>query len=466
MSQLWNSVRAAVARQRQQPAIEKRSDSERAPLTFGQERLWFSERFAKGRLQHLLNQSLEIGGPLDAHRLETSLRCVIDRHEALRTSIREHEGDVFQKIEPGLDCDLEFVDLQHLPEQRRFPELEKLEADFRNLCFDLSRPPLLRFKLIALSPRRHILLGRVHHIIFDRWSSGLFQRELFTFYEQEDAANRIHAMQPPPVQFGDYAVWQRAHYKTEVLNERLDQWQELLKGCAPPTRLPGDLSGSDPGCPPGSLTLKVPERIDRAVITFCQGRGTSLFVLYLTAFSILVSKITGQEDLLFCMPVSGRGQRSTRSIIGFFSNIIFCRIGLAEARSTGEAVERIADTLPAFQAFGDLPFHMACTAPELLLTDRENILFSFLNTPEKSVNPGQLEIRHRRLLRPVADYEFAFSVYKREGRFNISVLYRSDVFSPGYVEKFMSAYLEVLDRIVSDERTGSLQSATRGLPGP
>jgi amino acid adenylation domain-containing protein len=327
-----------------------------APLSFAQQRLWFLDRLMPGDPAYNIPWPVWFDGPLDADVLRSALAAVVARHEALRTTFQVAGADPVQVVAPvdqvGLRGDafaLPRVDLSALGE-RAEGEAARLQREEASLPFDLGRGPLLRTVLVRLAPVRHLLLLTLHHIVSDAWSTSVLVREVAALYRGEE-------LRPLPIQYADFAVWQRRRLSGELLESRLSHWRERLAGMTPVLGLPTDRPRPPVRSTAGDrIPLELPAETAERLRALARASEATPFMVLLAAFLALLQRLTGQDDLCVGAPVANRDRTETAGLIGFFVNTLVLRGDLSGDPSFGEMVDRVRKVaLDAF-AHQDLPF--------------------------------------------------------------------------------------------------------------
>ncbi|HVT15608.1 MAG TPA: amino acid adenylation domain-containing protein [Thermoanaerobaculia bacterium] len=359
---LARALRERAARQ-QGGAIPRRPGSERggrggsspAPLSFGQQRLWLERQMSPDSPVYNLPVAVRIEGRLDARALAAALSEVVRRHEVLRSGIERRGEELVQVVAPAAAVPLALADLSGLPASGRQAEVARLGADHARRLFDLSRPPLVRAALLALGGDEHRLLLALHHIAADGWSSAILVRELGELYAAR-AAGRPSPLGELPIQYADWAAWQRGRLAGELLAAELDYWRERLAGL-PPLELPADR----PRPPAASFRGRRRERLlaprlHGALADLSRRQGATMFMTLAAGFAALLGRWTGQDDLAVGTPVAGRTRLETEGLIGFFVNILVLRADLAGSPSFTQLLSRLRATVAAAHAHQELPF--------------------------------------------------------------------------------------------------------------
>ena len=317
---------ASPAPTKPKPVIRRVTSEEPRPLSFGQERLWFLDQFDPGRSTYNIPTVLELSGELDRHALEWSIGEIVRRHEALRTTFGLIDGQPVQLIgAPGVVL-IPLFDLTAFPDP--ILEADRL-ADAEALApFDLARGPLFRVALQQLRANEHRLLVTMHHTVSDGWSLGVLLRELASLYEARITGAPAPA--EPPIQYGDFAVWQREWMSGDHLDTQLAYWRKRLQGPLPILELPEDHPR-----PPvwtgrgGVVTLVLPAELGNALRSLARREGVTLFMTLLAGFKLLMARYADTEDIIVGFPIAERTRPETEAVIGFFVNTLVLRTDLS-----------------------------------------------------------------------------------------------------------------------------------------
>ncbi|HKV12157.1 MAG TPA: amino acid adenylation domain-containing protein, partial [Thermoanaerobaculia bacterium] len=366
------------------PAIRPVPREGEIPLSFAQQRLWFLDQLAPGNPFYNLAGGVRLAGRLDVPALERSVRELVRRHETLRTGFAALAGRPVQRIVPELPVDLPVFDLSALPGEGREAEAGRIAAGHAREPFDLRRPGLLRMALLRLAGEEHVLLWTIHHIVSDAWSIGLMTGEVASLY-----AGFVRGEPSPlpdlPVQYADFAVWQRQWLSGEVLARELAWWRERLAG-APNLDLPTDRPR-----PPvqsfrgATLRTRVPREISEALAALARSRGLSTFMVLLGAFQDLLRRHAGQEDVAVGSPIANRTRRETEGLIGFFVNTLVLRTDLSGDPAFDALLARVREACLGAFAHQDLPFEQLVEELQPRRDLSRNPLFqvalNLLNTP-------------------------------------------------------------------------------------
>jgi amino acid adenylation domain-containing protein len=354
------------------------------PLSFAQERLWFLDRYEPGSAQYAIPGGLRLSGALRADALARALSGIVERHEALRTRFEERGGEARQWVEPPAAVALPVVDLSALPGARRDAALAALGREEAARPFDLGRPPLLRAALARLAAEDHALVVVMHHIVSDGWSFTVLARELTALYR--GAASDPPAELPPlPVQYPDFAVWQRRALSGAAREREVAYWRERLAG-VPALELPADRPRPPARSGRGeAFRVALPAPVARAVAGFARAAGASPFHVLMAAFQAVLGRCSGQEDFAVGMPVANRTRAEVEDLVGFFVNTLALRARPEAGRAFGTLVRGVRQVAVEAMSHQDLPLELLV---EALAPEREpsrtplfQVVLGFVNEP-------------------------------------------------------------------------------------
>jgi amino acid adenylation domain-containing protein len=337
-------------------ALERVARDGALPLSFAQQRLWFLEQLEPQRATYNIPTAVRLSGSLNLKALEQALSEVMRRHEGLRTTFEMVDGQPAQVIHPAAPARLLLIDLSHLPESEREREARQLVVGEASCPFALAAGPLLRMKVAQLATDEHILLLTMHHIISDGWSMGVLVRELTTLYHC--FANELPSPLPElPIQYADYALWQRQRLQGPFLEQQLSYWREQLQGAPALLSLPLDRPRPALHSHRGARhNFALSEELTSGLGELSRSAGATLFMSLLGAFQLLLKRYSGERDVVVGTPIAGRLRRETEGLIGFFVNTLVLRVQIDEERSFRELLGEVKET--ALGAFGhqEVPF--------------------------------------------------------------------------------------------------------------
>src|SRR5713226_2349554 len=320
--------------------IPRRRSRKEAPPSFGQERLWFLDQLEPGSTVYNVPGALRIKGPLKLAALERSLNEIIRRHEALRTTFSSVEGEPVQIISSSLNLSLPVVDLTDSFNREREDKARRLAGREARRPFDLARGPLLRATLLRLGEEDHVLLLNMHSIVSDGWSMGVLYRELSVLYDAF-----LNAQPSPlsdlPIQYGDFAVWQREWLQGEVLERQLSYWKKQLENLST-LQLPTDRPRLSVQSFRGERqSIELSRELAQGLKALSCKEGATLFMTLLAAFQILLHRYTGQNDIIVGSRVAGRNRAEIEGLIGFFVNTVILRTNVSGNPTFQELLARV-----------------------------------------------------------------------------------------------------------------------------
>ncbi|MEW5930922.1 MAG: amino acid adenylation domain-containing protein, partial [Gemmatimonadota bacterium] len=418
------------------------------PLSFAQQRLWFIDRLEPGSPAYNMPFPLRLRGPLDAAALRAALDALVARHETLRTTFAEREaGRPVQVVHPPAPVELAGTDLRELPEAEREPAAERLAADDAIRPFDLARGPLLRCTLLRLGEEDHVLCLTLHHVVSDGWSMQVLEREVGALYAAF-ARGEEPGLPELPVQYADFAVWQREWMSGETLQAQLAYWRERLAGAPPLLEVPTDRPRrAGLGARAGHTRLALPAGVSQALRGLSRREGATLFMTLLAGFQALMSRYAGQEDVVVGTPIAGRNRRETEGLIGFFVNSLPLRADLSGDPSWTELLGRVRETALGAYEHQELPFERLVEELEvdrsLAHTPVFQVMFT-LHRPGGTDEPsrvGELALEPFGAGVGLAKYDLDLGFADAGEALSGSIAYHAELFEPGTVER-MAAHLE------------------------
>ncbi|WP_415843370.1 amino acid adenylation domain-containing protein, partial [Xenorhabdus thuongxuanensis] len=423
------------------------------PLSFAQQRLWFISQLDPAASQaYHLPVTLRLTGQLDRQALKTSLDSLVARHESLRTRLVLDEGQPCQHIDPAdigfaLSChDLRPLDPALHPQ--RVAELAELEA---LAPFDFAQGPLIRGQLLQLADEDHVLLLTLHHIITDGWSVGVLVQELGIFYRA--ALDGHHAPLPPlPIQYADYAVWQRA----QSFTAQRDFWCAQLADAPALLTLPTDRPRPAVQTYTGN---QVPVHINAELLAALKKQGqrhhTTLFMTVLSAWSLVLARLSGQEDIVIGTPVANRPRHELEGLIGFFVNTLALRITFNDDLSVADLLAQVRERALNAYAHQDLPFEQVVEAlqPERSLSYNPlfQVMLALNNTPAQALTLPGLQLTTLAQAHRNAHFDLTLSLSETEAGLVGELEYATDLFDAATVKRIVGYFNNVLTAMVADE---------------
>jgi len=417
------------------------------PLSFAQARLWFVAQLQPERSTYNETAAIRLVGNLNVRGLEQSLNEIVRRHEVLRTTFAQVDGEPFQVIAPTLNLPLSVVDLRHLPEAERQVALKRLMAEESQHPFDLERGPLLRCRLVYIGEQEYIVSFTIHHIISDGWSMGVLVRELATLYEAF-CADKPSPLPELSIQYADFAVWQRQWLQAEVLEAQLTYWKQKLGGNLPVLQLPTVRPREEVKTNRGATqSFLIPANLSKALQALSCQEGVTLFMTLLAGFQVLLQRYTHQDDIVVGTDVANRNRAETESLIGFFVNLLVLRTDMSGNPSFRELLKRVRKVALGAYAHQDLPFDKLV---EALQPQRKSshtplfqILFVLQNVPMPPLELPGLRLNLLEIDNEIARFDLTLFLTETQQGLEGKWQYNADLFEAATIKR-MSGQLETL----------------------
>lgn len=421
------------------------------PMSFAQQRLWFLDRFEPNSAFYNISRAFRLTGTLDVSVLEASLNAIVLRHEALRTRFEMVDAQPVQIITPSLVLPFEVRDLSGLPESERDEEVTRLLAEESSQPFDLEHGPLLRVKLLRRSEQAHMLLLTIHHIVSDGWSMGVLMRELSALYGAL-LAGRPSPLEALPIQYADYAVWQREWLQGEELSRQLGYWKEQLEGLAP-LELPTDRPRpAKQGFRGAHVRFTLPQILTENLKSLSRREGATLFMTLLAAFQLLLSRYSGQDDIAVGSPIAGRNRPEIEGLIGFFINTLVLRTDLSEEPTFRELLGRVREVCLGAYDHQDLPFEKLVEELQPPRVPSRNPLFDVMfvlqNTPGAALKLEKVTAQLITVERDVAKNDLALELTEAQDGLRGLIEYNTEMFDRETVRRMSSHFETILNGIV------------------
>jgi amino acid adenylation domain-containing protein len=436
------------------------------PASFGQQRLWFLNELEPESSFYNIPLVARITGALKHDILRLVVNEIVARHEALRTTFASENGELVQLIAPVLEVQLPVIDLTENPEDERettAAQLAKAEAD---APFDLARGPLLRARLIKLRADEHLLLLTMHHICSDGWSMGLFLNELAQLYRAFLVA-QPSPLPNPPIQYADFAQWQRTFLQGEFLEKQLAYWRKQLAGAPAVLELPADRPRAPVQTFHGArLSVELPEDVRARLAELSQREGVTMFMTLLAAFQTLLYRYTGREDIVVGSPSANRNRSEIENLIGFFVNTLVLRTDFSGNPTFVELLRRVRQVTLGAYAHQDVPFDRIVDDlnPERSLSygPLVQVLFAMEKSWDFGPKLADLEIDWREVERGTSKFDLALFVYEKPAGLSCRVEYDTDLFSEDTIRRLLDHFQVLLIGIAQnpEQRVGELPLLT------
>ncbi|AVZ29697.1 linear gramicidin synthase subunit B [Nodularia spumigena UHCC 0039] len=379
-----------------QKTIPRRQENTELPLSLAQERLWFLDQIDPHNCAYNIAISWQLTGNLNIPALFTSLQTIIHRHESLRTAFPSQEGKPYQEVFPTVDLQLPVIDLQSLPPQQQTQAAENLAKLEASQPFDLTQAPLMRVKLIRLTPHQTTLLLTLHHIIADGWSRGILLRELAICYRAFIKGEKP-SLPELPIQYADFALWQREWLQKEEMTAQLAYWRQKL-AALPTLELPTDYPRSPLQKFQGKTeSYLLPKNLLESLKNLSKQQGVTLFMLLLTAFKILLHRYSQQDEIVLGVPSANRDRQEIEGLIGFFVNTLVLRTDISGNPTFQSLLERIRTTAADAYQHQEIPFAKVVEALQIERDLSHNplvqVMFQVQNAAYQLQNDTHLDLQ-------------------------------------------------------------------------
>jgi amino acid adenylation domain-containing protein len=424
------------------------------PLSFEEEGLWLVDQLEPDSALYNIPIGLRIKGTVDVLVLQRCLNEILERHEALRTHFELEGGHPVQVVGPAVPLEMPLVDLSGMPGDKGENEALRLCNAEAQRPFVLRREILFRAMLFRLAEKDHLLFLNVHHIVADGWSVNVLVRELTILY-QAFTDGKSSPLPPLPIQYADYAVWQRGRLQGESLEKQLGYWREKLAGIPALLELPTDrLRPAISRYRGAEVSRELPQGLVDELGKFTRQEGTTLFIVLLSAFQALLQRYTGQGDVPVGTPVAGRNWKGAEDLVGFFVNTVVLRGDLGGDPSFRTLLKQTQEM--ALEAFvhQDVPF-------ELLVKDLQpkrntsysalfQVMLAFLELSPETTHCAGLEISTLILNSGTSKFDFTLFVRKRGEALQLVAEYNTDLFDAQTIERMLGHYQKLLEGIISN----------------
>ena len=437
------------------PPIQPRNHDRELPLSWSQERLWFFNQLEGESSTYNMSGAFRISGNLDINALSQAFSEILRRHEILRTSFQIVNGAPVQVIHPEATIKLNLVDLQQYPEQERQNLIEKLKIEVATTPFNLENAPLIRCSLLHVSAKEYILLPAMHHIVSDGWSIGILIQELSTLYQafSEEKASPLTEL---PIQYGDFAIWQKQCLSGEILETQLNYWKQKLDGVPKQLNLPID----HPRTPLISFkgkqeSFELNPELTQKLKQLTLESGTTLYMTLMAAFKILLCYYSQQEDIVVGSPIANRNNKTLEPLIGLFLNTLVLRTDLSGNPTFIELLSRLRNNCLQAYENQDVPFQQIINE---LNIERDPSLpalvqaaFIFQNTPKISLEIPDLTISEIKIKSQAAKTDLTLSMEEKGEKIIGDFEYSTDLFEAKTIAQIIDNFCKIIEIIVVNQ---------------
>jgi len=428
------------------------------PLSFTQQRLWLLNEMEGGQtIAYNIPIGLRLQGKLDVALLERAFGEVTRRHDALRTTFQLHpqSGAPVQLIHPWSPFHLEVVEVSASHPDEQESQMRRLASQESQRPFDLRTGPLIRARLLRQAADHHILVITMHHIVSDGWSVGLIIHELATLYEAY-SQGQDSPLPPLPIQYVDFAHWQRAWMTSQVLEQQLGYWREQLQGPLAvlelPTRGPRPATYSTRGA---VRVWRMGRDLSEGAKALSQRQGVTLFMTLMAAFKVLLYRYTQERDLLVGTPMAGRSRRELEGLIGVFINTLVLRTDMRGEPSFGELLGRVKEVALGAYANQDVPFEKLVEelqpARDMSRSPLFQVMFVLQNAPMPALKMADVIISHHDLETATSKFDMTFAVMEKEdGTLSGWLEYNTTLFDEPMIEQMIRHYQNIVRSIIAN----------------
>ncbi|HEV2735289.1 MAG TPA: condensation domain-containing protein, partial [Longimicrobiaceae bacterium] len=436
------------------PAVVPPGRTGPLPLSFAQERLWFLDRLQPDSAFYNIPQALRLGGALDPAVLERALGEIVRRHEALRTTFHEGDAGPVQVVAPFAGFALPVEDLAGLGEAEREARVKRRASDEASRPFDLAAGPLFRATLLRLEAEEHVLLLCMHHVVGDGWSMGVLFRELSALYAAF-REGRESPLAELPVQYADYAVWQRERLRGETLERQLGFWKEKLRGAPELLELPTDHPRPAAQTFRGAQErIRLPAEVLEKLRALGRREGATLYMVVLGAFQALLSRYGAGEDVVVGTPVAGRGRGEVEELIGFFVNTLVLRTDLSGDPSFRTLVGRVRQVALGAYDHQEVPFERLVVelSPERSLSHSPLFQAAFSLEAAQDADGGLagLSVGGVGAELEFAKFDLSLSLAASSQGLRAGLTYGTDLWEAATMQRLLVHFTRVLEQAASD----------------
>lgn len=433
---------------------KKAQQSRSFPLSFAQERLWFLDQLEPANPVYNLSAAFRLKIPINAEILQQSVNAIVQRHAILRTTFTAVEGRPMQVVTPTATLAMPVVDLRDLPATEREIRLQCVVAEDARNPFDLAHGPLLRVTLLQVKDEEHVLLVTMHHVISDGWSIEVFLREGLFLYEAF-RAGQSSPLPPLPLQYADFAVWQRQWLQGEALEAQLAYWKHQLARAPSVLALPTDRLRPVVQTFRGAhYPVLLSKPLTEALTALSRQTGGTLFMTLLAAFAALLSRYTGQHDIVIGSPIANRSRAELEELIGFFVNTLALRLDLSGDPSFLELLRRVREVCLGAYAHQDLPFEKLVEdlqpARNLSHNPLVQVMLVLQNTPLSTLAGAEGTLDLVEIPRETAAFDLTLNLWERPEGLSGWCEYNTDLFNADTIARMMD-HLEILLRDVATQ---------------
>lgn len=426
------------------------------PLSFSQKRIWFLNQLNPENVAYNLNACYIIDGAVDKDVLERSFNQIVERHEILRTTFKDSNGPV-QVISPKLYLPINLKDISRLQEHTKQSEIEKVITSQTNRPFDLENGPLINMSLLRLSEKKFILVLSMHHIIFDGWSISVLMKELGDIYTS--SLKGINSRLPKlEIQYADYSLWQKTNEVNSPQNyvQLKNYWIEQLSGELPILELPTEVSRNknEQTYDGEKITNRINTNTVRKIKEFSRNKNITEFMMYFAVFSVLLSRLSKQNDIIIGAPIAGRNHYETEPLIGCFINTLALRINVSEDYSFDSFLKQVRKICLDAYAHQEMPFEKIV---EIIQPDRNinrnpifDVMINLVNTPNSDFQWDNLHLSPMDIKEQESKFGLTLYIHEMNNEIDFEFVYQKSLYTSKMIEELSNQYTTLLEQILKD----------------
>lgn len=436
--------------------IARRSVGGPVALSFTQQRLWLITQLTPDTAAYNMPCAVRLAGALNIDALSRSLREIVRRHESLRTTFAILNNQPVQIIADDQALELPVLNLSHLPADEREASASRLIAEQTHELFDLVRGPLLRASLLRLSEEDHILAVTIHHLVSDAWSMGILVEELMALYPTY-CKGTGSPLPDLPIQYADFALWQREWLRGPVLEAQVDYWKKQLSGAAQILELPSDRIRSGIATYGGARQhVKLSKEVSEALDALSRAEGVTLFMTLLAAYQVLLFRYNQYPDVVVGAPVANRTCDELEVLIGFFVNTLVLRTDLSGNPTVQELLARVREVTLGAYSHQDLPFEMLVNElhpkRDLSLNPIFQTTFALQNAPMRTLELPGLTLSRQELDFKVAQFDLELHLWESSEGISGFIGYSTDLFDAATINRMAGHFQTLVEGIARDPR--------------
>ena len=424
------------------------------PLSFSQQRLWFLDQLEPNSSFYNVPMAIRLTGPFDDSAMERALAGVVARHESLRTTVQLQGEEPVQVVAPEIPLPLTQIDLSDIPEAERDAEGHRIIAEAAKQPFNLAKGPLFRAMIVKLAPEEHVFFICMHHIVSDGWSLGVLVNDVTALYE----AYRLGVspqLAPLGLTYGDYAVWQRKYLEGGALEQQLGYWKQQMAGAPPSIDLPTDRVRPPVQTFRGSKqVVAYPQELLDGLKALSRAEGATLFITLLAAWNVLLSRYSGQKDIVVGTANAGRHHPETEKLIGYFANTVVLRTDLTGEPTFRELMRRLRETTLNAFANQDIPFERLVEELNPVRDMSRSPVFQVMiiqqNAFQRSNKFGSLKAVPYSAAGGAAKVDLLLNVSDDGGRLRCALEYNIDLYDASTIDRMLENFEALLELVVQD----------------